>query len=53
MTDGRTDERTDICDCRVAFATEKNEASTMKELGNCFKLTVRRVCSLVGFVGWD
>ena len=20
---GRTDERTDICDCRVAFATEK------------------------------
>ena len=20
--DGRTDERTDICDCRVAFATE-------------------------------
>ena len=23
MTDKRTDERTDICDCRVAFATEK------------------------------
>ena len=22
MTDGRTNERTDICDCRVAFATE-------------------------------
>ena len=21
--DGQTDERTDICDCRVAFATEK------------------------------
>ena len=23
QTDGRTDERTDICDCRVAFTTEK------------------------------
>ena len=22
-TDGRTNERTDICDCRVAFATDK------------------------------
>ena len=22
MTDGQTDRRTDICDCRVAFATE-------------------------------
>ena len=22
--DGRMNERTDICDCRVAFATEKN-----------------------------
>ena len=24
--DGRTDGRTDICDCRVAFATEKGES---------------------------
>ena len=24
MTDGQTDRRTDICDCRVAFATENN-----------------------------
>ena len=24
VTDGRTDERTDICSSRVAFATEKN-----------------------------
>ena len=24
QTNGRTDERTDICDCRVAFATEKS-----------------------------
>ena len=24
---GRTNERTDICDCRVAFATEKNSPS--------------------------
>ena len=23
FADGQTDERTDICDCRVAFATEK------------------------------
>ena len=23
-TDGRTNERTDICDCRVAYATEKS-----------------------------
>ena len=23
LTDGRTNGRTDICDCRVAFATEK------------------------------
>ena len=23
MMDGRTDERTNICNCRVAFATEK------------------------------
>ena len=23
LTDGRTDRRTDICECRVAFATEK------------------------------
>ena len=26
MTDRRTDERTDICDCRVAFATEKENS---------------------------
>ena len=25
FADGRTDEQTDICDCRVAFATEKPE----------------------------
>ena len=24
-TDGRMDERTDICDCRVAFATENKQ----------------------------
>ena len=23
LTDGQTNERTDICECRVAFATEK------------------------------
>ena len=27
MTDRQTDERTDICDCRVAFATEKYKSS--------------------------
>ena len=27
MTDRQTDKRTDICDCRVAFATEKGEQS--------------------------
>ena len=25
MTDGQTNKRTDICDCRVAFATENNK----------------------------
>ena len=33
FADGRTDERTDICDCRVAFATENDKmpASDLRE----------------------
>ena len=31
-TDGRTDERTDICDCRVAFATENIQRKWIEEL---------------------
>ena len=27
LTDRLTDKQTDICECRVAFATEKNEKS--------------------------
>ena len=29
FADGRTDERTDICDCRVAFATEIGRAGAL------------------------
>ena len=32
MTDERTDERTDICECRVAFATEKYTIDLIKSL---------------------
>ena len=31
QTDGRTNERTDICDCRVTFATERSIYSLDQE----------------------
>ena len=31
--DGRTDGRTDICDCRVAFATENTQKAMFKFIG--------------------
>ena len=33
LTDERTNERTDICDCRVAFATENAEKETLVHMG--------------------
>ena len=48
--DGRTNERTDICDCRVAFATEN--ASHLEHLnigdrdeypGCCVKLVISNI----------
>ena len=35
LTDGQTDGRTDICDCRVAFATEKVKVSS-----KCFRFNL-------------
>ena len=35
---GRTNERTDICDCRVAFATEKLMSNRVKESNLLFRV---------------
>ena len=50
FADGRTDERTDICDCRVAFATEN--ALTNSSLYYYSRFTIQMVECYLWTVTW-
>jgi len=41
FADGRTDERTDICDCRVAFATENQISRNNVEISSIIHCTIQ------------